>query len=93
MHQDNKNTLQTSLGNKVTETQDQHQGKLDFLKRKKQESQSLKTILYYTTLPFEQFDSFMTAPKHKATQLRWLPFPSSPAEAVLCSANTNTEHH
>lgn len=70
--------------------QHEYQGNFAWLKRK-QEIQSLKTKLYYTT--FEQFDSFMAAPKHKEAQLHWLPFPWSPAEAVLCSDNTNTEHH
>lgn len=69
--------------------QHQHQGKFAWLKKNKQEIQSLKINLYYTTLPFEPFDSFMTAPKHKATQLHWLPFPWSPA--VLYSDNTQIQ--
>lgn len=85
------------LETKLLKTQIQYQGKFTWLKRNKQEIQSLKSNLYYTTLPFEQFDSFMTVPTHRGFQLHWLPFPWAPAEAVLCLDNmqiqSTTELH
>lgn len=87
-HRKKKNHKPTDFfWKQLLKTQHQYQGKLAWLKRNKQEIQSLKINLCYPTLPFEQFDSFTTVPKHKATQLHWLPFPWSPAEAVQCSNN------
>lgn len=90
VHQDNKKPHRPLLETKLLKTQYQYQGKSAWLKWNKHEIQSLKTNLYYTT-PFEEFDSFMTAPKHKVIQLHWLPFSWSPAEAVLCSDNTQIQ--
>lgn len=76
------------LETKLLNTQHQYQGKHTWLKRKKQEIQSLKTNLYYTTLPFEQLhDCSKTQSNSIAFSL------VSPAAVVLCSDNTNSEHH
>lgn len=92
VHQDIKKHHRPLLETKLLKTQIQYQGKFAWLKRNKKGIQSLKTNLYYTPLPSEQFDSFMTAATHKGSQ-RWLPFPWSSAEADLCSdTDLHTTH-